>query len=85
MSMVINRRDLDFLLYEVLDTERLLRREKYADHDLATLNAVLETAHGLAEGKFATHAEKSDVMEPQFDGQRVHIIPVLGEALSAHV
>jgi alkylation response protein AidB-like acyl-CoA dehydrogenase len=85
MSMVINRRDLDFLLYEVLDAERLLKREKYADHDLETLNAVLDTAHGIAEDQFASHAEKSDAEEPHFDGERVHIIPEVGEALTAYI
>ena len=85
MSMVINRRDLDFLLYEVLNTERLLEREKFADHDLATLNAVLDTAHDIAEDKFATHAEKSDAEEPYFDGERVHIIPEISEALAAYI
>ncbi len=81
MSMVINRRDLDFLLNEVLDTERLLNREKYAEHDLSTLNAVLNTAHDIAEDKFAPHADKSDAEEPYFDGERVHIIPEVADAL----
>ncbi|NQV20654.1 MAG: acyl-CoA dehydrogenase [Rhodospirillales bacterium] len=85
MSMVINRRDLDFLLYEVFATQSLLGRDKYADHDLATFNAVLDTAHGIAEEKFATHAAKSDEQEPTFDGTRVHIIPEVADALSAYV
>jgi butyryl-CoA dehydrogenase len=85
MSMVINRRDLDFLLNEVLDTERLLNREKYAEHDLSTLNAVLNTAHDIAEDKFAPHADKSDAEEPYFDGERVHIIPEVADALASYV
>ncbi len=84
MSMVINRRDLDFLLYEVFNSERLLAREKYADHDVETLNAVLDTAQNFAEEEFATHAVKSDAEEPQFDGERVHIIPEVGQALAAY-
>jgi hypothetical protein len=30
MSMVVNRRDLDFILYETLDLESVLQSDRYA-------------------------------------------------------
>ena len=31
-TVTLNQRDIDFLLYEFLDTESLLSRERYAEH-----------------------------------------------------
>ena len=33
MSMIVNRRDLDFLMYEVFDLDRLLATPRYGDYD----------------------------------------------------
>ena len=38
MSHLINRRDLDFLLYELLDTTALCERERFASHDLSLIH-----------------------------------------------
>ena len=35
MAKLLNDRDLEFQLYEVLDTESLLQRPRYAEHDRA--------------------------------------------------
>ena len=83
MSALINRRDLDFLLYEVLDVAALCRRPRFAQHDRDTFESVIEAAHTLAEEKFLPFAAKLDANEPQFDGERVHIIPEVKEALQA--
>ena len=39
MSMIVNRRDLDFLIYELLDAEKLFESERYADYDRASVEA----------------------------------------------
>lgn len=85
MSLLLNPRDLDFNLYELLDTEALLRTPRYAEHDRAVFDAVIEAARVLAEEKFAPFAAKLDANEPTFDGERVHCIPELQEALDALV
>lgn len=85
MSALINRRDLDFLLYEVLDVAALCRRPRFAQHDRDTFESVIEAAHTLAEEKFLPFAAKLDANEPQFDGERVHIIPEVKEALQAYI
>ena len=85
MSLLINPRDLEFILYELLDTEALTHLPRYADHDRATFTAVLEAARVLAEEKFAPFAAKLDHNEPTFDGERVHLIPELQAALDAYI
>ena len=49
MHQLIRRRDLDFLLYEWLDVAALCQRERFAQHDRATFDAVLDAAETLAE------------------------------------
>jgi butyryl-CoA dehydrogenase len=85
VSLLINRRDLDFVLYELLEVEALCRLPRYAHHDRAGFEAVIEAAHRLAEEEFLPFAAKLDANEPHFDGQHVHTIPELAEALRAYV
>lgn len=75
MTTLFKSRDLQFLLYEFLDTEALLERPRYADHSRDTFDATLETARKIAEELFATHNAKGDANEPHFDGERVHLVP----------
>ncbi|WP_207887621.1 acyl-CoA dehydrogenase [Pseudomonas sp. 30_B] len=80
---LLNERDLRFQLYEVLDTQSLLQRQRYADHDRAVFDATLETARQLAADYFAPHNRKGDEHEPTFDGERVHLIPETQQAWDA--
>jgi len=83
MSGIINRRDLEFQLFEVLDTEALTARPRYAEHSKETFRAVLDTAEAMATEKFAPHNHKADANEPTFDGRHVTMIPEVKEALNA--
>jgi alkylation response protein AidB-like acyl-CoA dehydrogenase len=82
-SKILSRRDLEFLLYEWLQVEALTERPRYADHNRETFNAALDTGEQIATELFAPHNKKSDQQEPHFDGETVHIIPEVGEALKA--
>ena len=82
-SAIINRRDLEFQLFEVLNVEELTARPRYAEHSKETFLAVLDTAEAMATEKFAPHNHKADEHEPTFDGQRVTMIPEVKEALKA--
>jgi alkylation response protein AidB-like acyl-CoA dehydrogenase len=84
MSDIINRRDLEFQVFEVLAAEELTRRERHADHSRETFMAALDAAQVLAEEKFAPHNRESDENEPQFDGHKVSMIPAVKEALQAY-
>ncbi|HBM49640.1 MAG TPA: hypothetical protein DD385_05775, partial [Marinobacter sp.] len=48
---LIDRRDLAFQLYEVMDTEALTQRERFSEHSKDTFDAVIETADKMAKEK----------------------------------
>lgn len=83
MSLLLSRRDLDFLLHEWLEVTALTDRERYAEHSRETFDAVLDLSQQLASDHFAPHNRKADAQEPTFDGERVHIIPEVAAALRA--
>jgi len=74
-SKLISRRDLDFLLYEWLDVVSLCRRPRFDEHSRDTFDSALDTAERIATEVFLPHRRRSDVEEPGFDGERVHLIP----------
>lgn len=80
MIPLLNPRDINFQLYEVLDTQSLLQRPRYRDHTLEDFNAILSTAENLAEQYFANHNARGDANEPVFDGESVSLIPEVKQA-----
>ena len=82
-SLILARRDLDFLLYEWLRVETLTQYPRYADHSRETFDAVIDICVRLANEQMAPHNKKNDQQEPHFDGERVHMIPEVKTALTA--
>ncbi len=82
-AKLLSRRDLEFLLYEWLDVVALCQRPRYADHSRETFDGALETAERIATEVFLPHRRKSDVEEPEFDGERVHLIPEVQASFKA--
>ncbi|MDR7252592.1 butyryl-CoA dehydrogenase [Nocardioides sp. BE266] len=83
LSTILSARDLQFMLFEWLDVERLSERPRFADHDRDTYDALLALCEELATDRFAPHYRRSDTEEPAFDGERVHLIPEIPAALEA--
>ncbi len=83
-TRLLNDRDIDFLLYEMMDTEALLKRPRYEEHSREVFNATLDTARVIADKYFANHNAKGDANEPTFDGEKVHLIPETKEAWDAY-
>ncbi|MGY8997430.1 MAG: acyl-CoA dehydrogenase family protein, partial [Alphaproteobacteria bacterium] len=81
MSTVCSRRDLQFLLYEMLDAGALAERERYAMHDRMSFDAVIDLAFRLADEQLQPHAAKADVEEPHVVDGKVVQIPETGAAL----
>lgn len=81
----IPRRDIEFLLYEMLGVESFTSTPRYRDHDRTVFDAVLDTAEAIARDHFASHAAAVDAHEPVFDGTHVRIIPEVKTALEAYV
>lgn len=84
MSQIVNRRDIQFLLYELLELDQLLATPHYADYDRATLEAILDVAQQVAEEKFLPYAAALDANEPLFVGGKVDMMPEVRTALAAY-
>ena len=82
MSLLLSRRDLDFLLYEWLDIETLTSRERFAAHSRETFDPILDLSEQLAERYFANHLKTTDAKVPTFDGSSVHVAPEVKTALN---
>lgn len=84
-GQIVNRRELDFQLFEALKIETLMALPRFAEHTKETLTAVLDTAEKIAAEKFAPHNRDADENEPRFDGKSVAIIPEVKVALTAFI
>ncbi|MBF6334160.1 acyl-CoA dehydrogenase [Nocardia transvalensis] len=82
-SLIMSARDIEFLLYEWLDVTRFTERDRYREHSRETFDQVLELSRDLAEKYFAPHNRDGDLHEPTFDGEKVHILPAVKQALDA--
>ncbi|MFV0383119.1 acyl-CoA dehydrogenase [Paracoccus sp. (in: a-proteobacteria)] len=83
MSMIVDRRQLDFLLYDFLGLQQLLDTEYYSDWDRETVDKTLDTAQKIAETYFLPVAAQVDAEEPRFEDGRVIQPEGVGRALGA--
>lgn len=81
--MLIDEREISFLLYELLDTEKLLDRPRYTEHSREIFDATLDLAHQLARDFFATHNAAGDQHEPLFDDGTARVLPETAAAWRA--
>lgn len=82
-ARIVNRRDLEFVLYELLQVEALASRERYREHSREVFDAVIDSAYRIATEQFASHGHKGDENEPRFENGRVVMIPEVKQALDA--
>jgi alkylation response protein AidB-like acyl-CoA dehydrogenase len=84
-SLIMSRRDLEFLLYEWLDTEALPSRSRYADHDRDTFDALLDLSERLATDVFAPLNRLVDSEEPYVGEDGKVVLPAeVEKALAAY-
>jgi alkylation response protein AidB-like acyl-CoA dehydrogenase len=84
-SLIMSRRDLEFLLYEWLDTDKLPSRTRYADHDRGTFDALLDLSERLATDVFAPLNRLVDTEEPRIGDDGKVILPAeVAKALAAY-
>lgn len=55
---LINKFELPFQLYDVLDAESLCNSAKFEEHNRATFDAVLDTANKMATNLFAAQPRR---------------------------
>lgn len=84
MSLIVNRRDIDFLLFECLGAGELFATERFGALDRDTVTSILDTAQAIAEEQYLPLAAPLDANEPQFVDGKVAIMPEVGIALRAY-
>ena len=79
------RATLDFLLYDWLKADALCARPRHAELNRETFDAVLNLGEKMAAEQFAPINRLTDLQEPEFHGERVHLPAETPKALKAFV
>src|SRR5262245_38468077 len=82
-SLLLSRRDIEFLLFEWLEATRLTGRAPFAEHSRQTFEAALDTYSEIAHTEFAPHNKKVDREPPRLVGENVVSAPEQRSALQA--
>ncbi|MBS0366345.1 MAG: acyl-CoA dehydrogenase [Proteobacteria bacterium] len=82
-SLLVSRRDIEFLLYEWLDVCARARRSGLSDHTRETLDAALDIYEAVAEAEFAPQNKLSDQRPPRLEDGAVTANPEQRAALQA--
>jgi len=85
MSVLIHPRDLQFILFELLEVENLCQSDRYAHCDKAMFESVLETAHRIALDQFDSLAKIGDEAEPRMEAGRTILPEGVADALHAYI
>lgn len=78
---IIDRRTLDFQLFDVFQADRFCGQGRFADHDRASFEAVLDLAERISTEHLWSHAAKADIEEPYIENGQVRILPEAIETL----
>ena len=82
--MIVDRRELDFILFELLDVERISKTPRYAAYERGAISQILDTAQQIAEEQFLPIAAEVDADEPRFIDGRVVLPESSAVALAAY-
>ena len=74
---LVSDRDVEFLLYEVLDAAALHTLPAFAAHDRATFDLLIESARRLARGVLYPAYRAMDAEPPRFEGGRIITHPLM--------
>ncbi|MGK0362092.1 MAG: alkylation response protein AidB-like acyl-CoA dehydrogenase [Bradymonadia bacterium] len=86
VPLFLDRRTLEFLLFEVHDAASLCTRDRFVDYDRADFEAMLSIARDMSAAQFAPHAARGDAEEPNFgDDGTVVLPPEVKPALDAFI
>ena len=80
----IDRPDLSFQLFDLLDADRLSEAGRFADWDRSAIDNVLDTAERIAIDHFLPHAAAVDENEPEFVDGKAIVDPRVGAALAVY-
>ena len=80
---LLDRRLVDFLMFDWLDAESLLESPRFADHSAETVGAIVDLASRIAENEFLPCYQTGDRNEPQLRADGVRIDPDVAAAVRA--
>ena len=75
MAQTVNRRDLNFLLYEMLDVESLCTRAYFAGHGRDVFDPMLDLAEDISREHFLACADAGDKQAAELVEGKVRMIP----------
>ena len=81
MTQLIDRKTIDFFLFDLFEAGALCDAGLYDHHDRTTLTAALDLAQTLSEEHLWPHAALSDAQEPELVDGEVRILPEAKAAL----
>lgn len=84
MSYIVDRRNLDFLLFEMLDIESVLNSGPFEGQDRELISQLLDSAERVAEGEYLPSAASLDAAPPAFVAGEAVMPPEVGRALQAY-
>ena len=73
----ISDRNLKFLLYELNDTEALLKYPRFADHSREVFDMVMETAMKMGKDLFKPYFAEMDRNQPEYVDGKVKVHPAV--------
>ena len=80
-SRFFSQRNLDFLLYEVLDLESVTQYDYFADHNKKTFDMVMKEAGKMAKDLFFPIFEEMDREPPELEAGEVKVHPAMKKIL----
>ncbi|UQN09964.1 acyl-CoA dehydrogenase [Deinococcus sp. QL22] len=83
MAPFLSKRDLNFQLFEVLNSAALPSRARFAGQSRADYEDILGLAYTVAERHFLPHAREADLNEPHVEGGKVKLVPGAQQAVNA--
>ena len=84
MSLITDRENLDFLLFEVLLADDLFLTDAFGHFDREAVIQILDTAQAIAEDHFLPFAAEADAREPWISDGRAVVPDSTANALKAY-
>lgn len=84
MSKIVDRRNIDFVLFDVFGLDEILASSFYAHCDRETVDQILDSAERIATDLFLPSAAELDANPPRLVDGEVQVMPEVGQALAAY-
>ncbi|KKW91540.1 MULTISPECIES: acyl-CoA dehydrogenase [Sphingobium] len=85
MSYIVDRRNLDFLMFDMFDVERVLAAGPFEGQDRELISQLLDTAQRIAEAEYLPSAATLDASPPTFVNGEAVMPDDVGRALRAYI